>query len=74
MPYSITKEAGFEVMDRIKVYASGNDTIKAILEKNADSISKDVLADAIVYDETDGYVKDWKINGEAVTLAVKKEA
>ena len=69
---TMRKEAGFEVMDRITVYASGNDKIKEVMDKNSDSISRDVLADAIIYDETDGYVKDWKINGEVVTLAVKK--
>ena len=69
---TMRKEAGFEVMDRITVYASGNETLKDILQKNKDSISRDVLANAIVFDETDGYVKNWKINGEAVTLAVKK--
>ena len=70
---TMRKEAGFEVMDKITVYASGNETIKKVMSENADRIKKDVLAEAIVYDETDGYVKDWKINKEAVTLAVKKQ-
>ncbi len=69
---TMRKEAGFEVMDRINVYAAGNDKIKEIMEANKESIAHDVLADAIIFDETDGYVKDWKINKEAVTLAVKK--
>ena len=69
---TMRKEAGFEVMDRINVYAVGNDKIKEIMEANKDSIAHDVLADAVIFDETDGYVKDWKINKEAVTLAVKK--
>ena len=33
----------------------------------------EVLADDIVTGKTDGYVKDWNINGEDVTLAVKKQ-
>ncbi len=70
---TMRKEAGFEVMDRINVYAQGNEKLKKILSDNAESIRKDVLADAIIFDETDGYVKEWKINGEAVTLAVKKQ-
>ncbi|MDO4478919.1 MAG: isoleucine--tRNA ligase [Lachnospiraceae bacterium] len=69
---TMRKEAGFEVMDTITVYANGNDTIRKIMEDNGDMIRHDVLADAIVFGETDGYVKDWKINKEAVTLAVKK--
>ena len=70
---TMRKEAGFEVMDRISVYASGNDTIKDIMLRNEAAIRHDVLADELVFDSTDGYVKDWKINGEAVTLAVKKQ-
>ena len=33
----------------------------------------DVLADDIIYGETKGYTKDWKINTEAVTLGVEKQ-
>ena len=50
----------------------GNDKLKAITEKNADSVKKDVLAEAVVFGSTDGYVKEWNINGEKVTLGVKK--
>ncbi len=70
---TMRKEAGFEVMDRILVYAKGNEKIEDIMRKNKDSICHDVLADDILYDVTDGYTKDWKINSEPVTLAVKKQ-
>ena len=69
---TMRKEAGFEVMDRISVYCADNDHIKAIMEQNAEGIKGDVLAENIVFGETDGYVKEWNINGEQVTLAVKK--
>ena len=69
---TMRKEAGFEVMDRIRVYAAGNDRIRGILERNGESIRKDVLADSIAFDGAEGYTKDWKINGEAVTLGVEK--
>ena len=69
---TMRKDSGFEVMDRITVYVSGNDTIKAVCEKNEDSIKKVVLADEIVYNSTEGTVKDWNLNGEDVTLGVKK--
>ena len=69
---TMRKEAGFEVMDRISVYCKDNDHIKAIMELNAEGIKGDVLAENIVFGETDGYVKEWSINGEMVTLAVKK--
>ena len=66
------KEAGFEVMDRIHVYADGNDKIAEILKKNADSVKEKVLADAIILGDVDGYVKEWNVNGETVTMAVEK--
>ena len=69
---TMRKDAGFEVMDRITVYVSGNDRIKEVSEKNADAIKKVVLADEIVYNTTEGSVKDWNLNGEDVTLGVKK--
>ncbi|MBO4510139.1 MAG: isoleucine--tRNA ligase [Lachnospiraceae bacterium] len=69
---TMRKDAGFEVMDRITVYVSGNDKIKEVAEKNAETIKKVVLADEIVYDKTEGSVKDWNLNGEDVTLGVRK--
>ena len=66
------KEAGFEVMDKIIVYAKDNDKINGIMEANKADIIRDVMADDIKYDTSDGYVKDWDINGEKVTLGVKK--
>ena len=70
---TMRKEAGFEVMDRITVYAHGNERICEILERFGQAVSGDVLADEIVLRaEPEGYVKDWNINGEHVTLGVKK--
>ncbi len=66
------KEAGFEVMDRITVYAEGNENIEKIIRDNEKSIAADVLADGFIFNETDGYVKSWKINTEKVTLGVKR--
>ena len=69
---TMRKEAGFEVMDRINVYAKDNSRIKEIMTANRDEISHEVLADDIIYDTTEGYEKSWNINGEDVTMAVKK--
>ena len=69
---TMRKEAGFEVMDRIRVFSFGNEKIEEILRLHDEEISGDVLADGIFFGEPKGYVKDWKINGEAVTLGVEK--
>ncbi|MBR4724934.1 MAG: class I tRNA ligase family protein, partial [Lachnospiraceae bacterium] len=75
---TMRKEAGFEVMDHINLYLNGNDKIAAIAEKNADMIKRIVLAESIItgsvdgIDTANGAVKDWNLNGEDVTIGVKK--
>ena len=67
------KEAGFEVMDRIKVYAKDNEKIGEILTSFKEDIKTEVLADDIVIGSVEGYEKAWNINGEDVVLGVKKQ-
>ena len=69
---TMRKEAGFEVMDHIKVSAAGNDKIVTILEKNGNVIVSEVLCDEVVLTEATGFTKEWNINGENVTLGVEK--
>ena len=69
---TMLKEAGFEVMDKIVVCAHGNDKIQDVMKAHEDEIKSEVLADEMVLGETDGYVKEWNINKEAVTMGVKK--
>ena len=69
---TMRKDAGFEVMDRIKVYVSGNDRIADLMQRNAEQVKSVVLADDIIASEAEGFVKEWNINGENVTLGVEK--
>lgn len=69
---TMRKEAGFEVMDHIRVYSKGNETIGTILKAHEEEVKSEVLADSIQYDTTAGYEKEWNINGENVTLGVEK--
>lgn len=69
---TMRKEAGFEVLDRIKVFFKDNDKIKEIMTKNSEAIKGDVLADEITEGSGNGYSKEWSINGEKVTLCVEK--
>ena len=66
------KEAGFEVMDRICIGCKGNDKIADLITRNEESIKKDVLANEFIKDAVSGYVKEWNVNGETVTLSVEK--
>ena len=69
---TMRKEAGFEVMDKICIYAKDNEKIEGIMKAHEEEIKGEVLAENIVFGETDGYVKDWNINKEQVTLAVTR--
>ena len=70
---TMRKEADFEVMDRIKVTYEGSEKAEAVFEKNNTLIAGEVLADEVVKAQPAGYVKEWKINGEAVTMGVEKK-
>ncbi len=69
---TMRKDSGFEVMDNIKIYESGSEKIKAVMEKNADTIKSETLAKDIIFGETGANSKEWNINGEKVTLGVEK--
>ena len=69
---TMRKEAGFEVMDHIGVYQSGNDKIAELIKNNADEIKSEVMADYIHLGEMKGFTKEWNINGETVMLGVEK--
>ena len=69
---TMRKDAGFEVMDTIKIYVSGNEKIEAIFANNKATITHDVLATDIIAAAGGSYTKDWDINGEKVTLGVEK--
>lgn len=66
------KDSGFEVMDRIKVYTNGNDKVADIMNKNAELIKDEVLADDIITSADCDNSKEWNINGEKVNIGVEK--
>ena len=71
---TMRKEAGFEVMNHIRVFAEGNEKISAVFAAHREEIKGEVLADEIVTGQTGGYSKEWSINGEKVVLGVEKTA
>ncbi len=68
---TMRKDAGFEVLDRIKVFYSENAKIREIFDRNKDEIKSDVLACEITQGAGE-FSKEWNINGEKVTLSVEK--
>ena len=70
---TMRKEAGFEVMDKITVTYEGSEKAESVFEKHGEEIGNEVLAVAVTKAQPAGYVKEWKINGEAVTMGVEKK-
>ncbi|MBO5726473.1 MAG: class I tRNA ligase family protein, partial [Clostridia bacterium] len=69
---TMRKEADFNVCDHIEITVSGSELICALsVEKKAD-ITGDTLADNLTAGTPDGFVKDWDINGEKVTIGIKR--
>ncbi len=69
---TMRKEAGFEVMDKIRIGIKENTKLSQVINNNEAVILKDVMADEVQYDELSGFKKDWDINGEKVILSVEK--
>lgn len=66
---TMRKEAGFEVVDHISVAYKAESVAKSVFEKG--TYKADVLCDADGND-FDGYTKEWDINGDKVTISIKK--
>ena len=69
---TMRKEAGFEVMDHIKVSLGGNEKLWRIAEKNQEVIGGKVLAEDFANGADLPVSKEWNVNGEAVTISIEK--
>jgi isoleucyl-tRNA synthetase len=68
---NIRKESGFEVTDHVSVLIEGDDEITAVVNKYADEIKGDVLADSVACGASDA-AKETDVNGKKVKIAVSK--
>jgi isoleucyl-tRNA synthetase len=69
---TMRKDADFEVMDRIYLSFTGNDTIQTVVAQNQTAICEKVLANEVSFDQARLIAKEWNINGENVTISVEK--
>ncbi|MCD8105860.1 MAG: isoleucine--tRNA ligase [Lachnospiraceae bacterium] len=69
---TMRKEAGFEVMDKIRVSVTDNERLTDVMQKSEKEILSEVMAVEAVYGSSVGYSKEWSINGETATLGVEK--
>jgi isoleucyl-tRNA synthetase len=71
---NMRKDAGFDVTDRIRIFASGRETLNRVLRQLGPYIRNETLA----VDITDGtgkgggYTAQWDINGEQCTITIEK--
>lgn len=69
---TMRKDAGFEVTDHIEIGYVAENNSKEVL-KNGDMLKVDVLADSISEGLFEGYTKEWNINGDNVTISIRKK-
>ncbi|MDE7223075.1 MAG: isoleucine--tRNA ligase, partial [Acetatifactor sp.] len=69
---TMRKDAGFEVMDHIRVSLGGNARLFDIAGSNREAICGKVLADELTADASYAVSKEWNVNGEAVTISLER--
>ena len=65
------KDKGFEVLDKINLYVSGNKILENVIKQNEDIIKHDTLALDIIYDVERTEYTETNINGENLKLDVE---
>ena len=68
---NMRKDKGFEVLDRIELYVSGNDIIEDVIRRHEDEIKKETLALEVKYNEERENYSDTNINGEHINMDVE---
>ena len=68
---NMRKDSGFEVMDNINLYVSGNEMLEKVVKKYEDIIKHDTLALKILYNEPDKNYVETPINGENLNIFVQ---
>ena len=68
---NMRKDSGFEVMDNINLYVSGNEMLENVVKKFEDTIKHDTLAKNVFYNEPNKEYQDVSINGENLKIFVE---
>ena len=70
---TMRKDSGFDVTDHIAIGIRGSEKVQEILRRNEASVCRDTLSEAVFYGEDLTFAKEWNLNGETVTLSVRKQ-
>ena len=68
---NMRKDSGFEVMDNINLYVSGNEMLEKVVKKYENTIKHDTLAKNVYYNEPNKEYQDTPINGENLKIFVE---
>ena len=65
------KDSGFEVMDNINIYVSGDEDVLSVIKANEEQIKNDTLALKVNYKENEN-AQEVSINGQKIKMFVEK--
>ena len=65
------KDSGFEVMDNINIYVSGDEDVLSVIKANEEQIKNDTLALKVSYEENEK-AQEVSINGQKIKMFVEK--
>ena len=69
---NMRKDSGFEVLDHINLYVSGNEKLENVIKKFEESLKRDTLTENIVYNAERSSYTEININGEKLNIDVEK--
>ncbi len=69
---TMRKEAGFEVMDRIRVSVNGNGKLADVAFRNREAVCGKVLALELAREKEFSVSREWNINGETAVISMEK--
>ena len=68
---NLRKDSGFEVLDRIYLYVSGNEILEKVIKDNEETIKKETLSLDVIIRENMERAEEYNINGEKLNIAVE---
>ena len=68
---NMRKDKGFEVLDNINLYISGNEMLEKVVKDNEELIKHDTLAKEVIYNKERKTYTETNINGEKLNIDVE---
>ena len=68
---NLRKERGFEVLDRIYLYISGNPMLEKIVQENEELIKKETLTIDLIIRDSQEHCTECNVNGETLKIGVE---